>query len=119
MEFCEFCIVAPYEDFCQCKVDSYLCPFVYRCQTEMRWKPLDGMKSCVNNRINLPLAKDEYRVKFELKGNLFIEIGDFVKEIKNPFDYVPQKVTLVWVNKIPYIKGFEPKPKRKTKELDK
>ena len=59
------------------------------------------------------MAKDEYRVRFALKGRLFVEIDDFVKEVPNPFDSVPQKVKLVWVDGQPYIKGWEPKPKKK------
>lgn len=118
MEFCKFCVVAPYNDFCRCQVDNDLCPFVYRCTVEMRWKPLDGMDKCTNRVKEETLAKDEYRVRFALKGRLFVEIDDFVKEVPNPFDSVPQKVKLVWVDGQPYIKGWEPKPKKKAVKKD-
>lgn len=63
------------------------------------------------------------RVRFELSGELYVEIGDFVYRIKNPFDYTPEFVETVKRDGQYYIKGFEPKKKtekaHKEKDVEK
>lgn len=52
---------------------------------------------------------NEYPVRFESKGKLYVSINGFIERIVNPFDYVPDKVDIKFVDGKPYIKGFEPK----------
>lgn len=62
------------------------------------------------------MPKGMNKVRFELKGVLYVEVGDFVYEIKNPYDYIPDFVKIVQVDGEYYIKGFEP---RKEKQAEK
>ena len=55
------------------------------------------------------LKKGEYRVLFESHGMLYVEYGENVFKMKNPYDYTPEKVALVKVDNELYISGFEPK----------
>lgn len=116
MQFCQFCIIAPFNDYCRCKKTGEICPFVRRCTNEMRWKPLNSMANCTYRLKEEKMNKNEYNVRFALKGKLFVEIDNYVKEIDNPFDIIPKKVELVWVDDMPYIKGYEPKKKVVKKE---
>lgn len=116
MQFCPFCIIAPFNDFCRCKKTGNICPFVRRCLNEMRWKPLNSMGNCTYRLEEAKMNKNEYKVRFAIKGKLFIEIDNYVKEIDNPYDTVPQKVELVWVDGEPYIKGYTPVKKTVKKE---
>ena len=55
------------------------------------------------------MPKGKNKVRFELRGILYVDIDEFTYEIKNPYDYVPQFVEVVKVENKYYIKGFEPK----------
>lgn len=56
------------------------------------------------------LMANEYKVEFESKGKLYININGQIKRIPNPFDYSPKKVELINIDNEWYIKGYEPKP---------
>ncbi len=59
------------------------------------------------------MKTDEYKVRFEKKGILFIEIPekDMVIELENTYDDIPKKVELICIENKYYIKGTEPKKK--------
>jgi hypothetical protein len=54
------------------------------------------------------LKNNEYRVRFEKDGDLYIEMGDYVIQKKNPYDDIPEKVTLIEVDGELYFEGFVP-----------
>lgn len=112
---CEYCKIGEYEGFCYCNKTNNLCPFVRRCVTEHRWKPLDSMDKCKERKDEVIVPKGMNRVRFELYGELYVEVGDFVYAIKNPYDYTPDFVKIVKVNGVWYIEGFEPKQQPSTK----
>lgn len=93
---------------------------------ECVWKPLDSMDKCQLRKDEVQVPKGKNKVRFELHGELYVEDGEFVYAIKNPFDHTPNFVELVTVDGVRYIKGFEPKkdiektPKkvRKSKEKE-
>lgn len=113
MMICPHCEIGSYFGMCMCKVVANSpCPFMRRCDIEHRWLPLDSMNGCTRRRKEKEvsaLMANEHRVEFESKGKLYVKINEQVKRIKNPFDYTPDKVEIVFVDNQPYIKGFEPK----------
>ena len=58
------------------------------------------------------MKQNEYKVRFCLRGNLFVEIENMVIEIKNPYNYVPEKVVLY-----KYDNDYHFKPKEIKKEI--
>ena len=54
------------------------------------------------------MKNNEYKVRFEKDGDLYIEMGDYVIQKKNPYDDIPEKVTLIEVDGELYFEGFVP-----------
>ena len=54
------------------------------------------------------MKDNEYKVRFEKDGDLYIEMGDYVIQKKNPYDDIPEKVTLIEVDGELYFEGFVP-----------
>lgn len=83
-------------DMIKCKrQDGNICPFVYWCDKIEDWKPLrDTQDTCKLRRIeNIP--SNASKVRFEKKGKLYIDHNNQVVVIDNPFNFVPQYVTLI------------------------
>lgn len=64
------------------------------------------------------LKQNEYIVLFESKGLLYVEYNDTVLKFQNPFEDVPNSVSLVKVDNELYIKGFEPKSKAESSKKE-
>ncbi len=95
---CEYCIVGDYSSYCTCSKTDDICPYTYRCTVELRHKPTKGMKQC-KLRKDKPIPKKAYKIRFEKKGKLFVEVDDYVIEFDNPFNYVPEYVYLTKTDK--------------------
>ena len=54
------------------------------------------------------MKNNEYKVRFEKDGDLYIEMGDYVIRKKNPYDDIPEKVTLIEIDGELYFEGFVP-----------
>lgn len=54
------------------------------------------------------MKNNEYKVRFEKDGDLYIEMGDYVIQKKNPYDDIPEKVTLIEIDGELYFEGFVP-----------
>jgi len=52
------------------------------------------MDKCLLRKESTALNDNEYKVRFCLHGVLYVEMGDSIMQIKNPYDYIPEKVTL-------------------------
>lgn len=118
-KFCPYCIIEAYHNYCMCKVINEPCFFVRRCSIESRWKPVSNMEVC---KLRMKQeSKYMYKIRFEKRGKLYVEYGDFVVKVDNPFgDKIPEGVNdLVEVNGVVYIKGYEPKPIKEEKETKK
>lgn len=63
------------------------------------------MATCKFKQEPVQLNKGEYKVRFEHKEKLYVEIGNQVMVFKNPFNYIPQVVKLKKVNGEYRIKG--------------
>ena len=59
------------------------------------------------------------KVRFEKRGKLFIEVENFVIELDNPYDYIPQYVELIKQKGEYFIKGFESKTREEIKKSTK
>lgn len=111
--FCEYCKVGDFKNLCFCKITKQPCGFVRRCTNERCWKPLDYISFCKIRKEGVIVPNGKNKVKFELNGILYVEIGEFTYEIKNPYEYTPHFVEVTKVEGFYYIKGFEPKSKEK------
>lgn len=81
-----------------------------RCNVEHKWLPIDSMDVCTLRQPerSIVLKDNEYKVRFEKDGDLYIEMGDYVIQKKNPYDDIPEKVTLIEVDGELYFEGFVP-----------
>lgn len=86
---CPYCKVGAYMDYCKCgkQKNEPICPHTYRCTKLLIWKELPAMRDC-------PLRKDSGNVQFERHGYLYVQHGNEVIKVKNPFDYVPENVII-------------------------
>ena len=111
MSMCEYCEKGSYYGFCVCIKNNEICPFMRRCNIEHEWLPIDSMNTCSLREPKgvIELNKNEYKVRFEKDGYLYIEMGDMVIQKRNPYDYVPNKVEMVKIDNELYFKGFEPR----------
>ena len=62
------------------------------------------------------MKNNEYKVRFEKDGDLYIEMGDYVIQKKNPYDDIPEKVTLIEVDGELYFEGFVPQTQEEKQE---
>jgi hypothetical protein len=69
------------------------------------------MTYCKIRKEGVIVPKGKNRVRFEMRGILYVDVDDFTYEIKNPYDYTPNYVEVTKVGGEYYIKGFEPKKK--------
>ena len=120
--FCEYCNVGDFSGVCMCNKTHQICPFVRRCTNEHRWKPLQSMENCKERKGEVIVPKGFNKVRFELHGELYVEVGDLVYTIKNPYDYTPEFVKIKQVDGKWYVDGFEPQEvassKKKKKSLN-
>ena len=114
--FCEYCDVGDFSGICMCNKTHQICPFVRRCTNEHCWKPLQSMEKCKERKGEVIVPKGFNKVRFELHGYLYVEVGDFVYTIKNPYDYTPEFVKIKQVDNVWYIDGFEPTVEVKSDE---
>lgn len=77
------------------KQGGNICPFVYWCEKIQDWKPLrDTQETCmIRTRVEKP--DNASIVRFEKKGQLYIEYDNGVIVLDNPFNFVPKYVTLI------------------------
>ncbi len=73
----------------QCTIQKQNCPFMYYCSKVNAWQPLSSMPKDCNIKENFELPKGYYKVRFERKGKLYVDIDGFTQAIDNPFDDVP------------------------------
>lgn len=76
------------------KQNDKICPFVRWCNNANCWKPLQSQKIC-RLRTEYKIPDGAFEVRFEKKGELYIETNDSVVVLKNPFEFIPKYVTLV------------------------
>ena len=99
-----------------CKKTNETCIAIRYCPTVRNYVNLNDYKDRCNIIKNI--KREDYMAKgmgnkvlFEKNGILYVEILDIdqVREIKNPYDYIPEYVATVNVKGEYYIKGYAPK----------
>ena len=86
---CPYCKVGAYSEYCKCdkQENEPICPHVYRCTKLLIWKELPAMLEC-------PVRKNNGNVQFERHGYLYVQHGNEVVKVENPYDYIPDNVHL-------------------------
>ena len=79
----------------QCNVTKQICPYLYFCNKILKYKPNSSMPSDCKIKQNLEVPKGYYKVCFERRGRLYIEVDGFVKIVPNPFDETPIYVKII------------------------
>lgn len=78
----------------KCKITKENCPYVYFCNRTQSYRILSSMPLKCKIEENIECPKGFYKVCFERDGNLYVEINNEVKIIKNSFDYTPAYVKI-------------------------
>ena len=73
----------------QCQITKSTCPYVYFCNRLQTYKVLSSMPSDCKIKEKLEIPKGYYKVCFERRGKLYVDIDNSVKIIENPYNYVP------------------------------
>ena len=79
------------------KQNGKICPFVRWCNNANCWKPLQSQEIC-SLRTEYKIPDGSFKVRFEKKGELYIETNESVVVLKNPFNFVPKYVALIQEN---------------------
>lgn len=76
----------------KCSVLNNQCPYVYFCTQTNSWRENKYFpKSCkVAEKAEIP--KGYYKVCFEKRGNLYIDVDNYIRIIPNPFKEIPKYV---------------------------
>lgn len=73
----------------KCSITSQICPYMYYCDKIQSYRASNYMPTNCKVKKNIAIPNGYCRVRQERKGYLYIEYGDFVIKVKNPFDYRP------------------------------
>lgn len=101
-----------------CDLINDLCPHARK--IENQWTNSSSYKSCKE----YGMSKNGNRVRFVKGSKLYVENYneegnvDSIEVIDNPYDYEPQFVEIKKVKDKFYVKGFEPKKRRRTPEKE-
>lgn len=73
----------------KCNITKNICPYLYFCNKEKRYKANSSMPSNCKIKQNFEVPNGYYKVCFERKGKLYVSIDGYIEIIPNPFDTVP------------------------------
>lgn len=77
----------------KCNVDNGFCPFLFYCNKNNEYRVNPRMNNTCKKKPEV-IPKNYYKVQFEKKKSLYIEVKNNIIVLKNPFDYVPVYVKL-------------------------
>lgn len=90
---CPYCIIESFDEIPVCSKNNSPCAFVKRCYKELTWKESKYMEGCkIRMVVNIP--DGAYKVKFERKGKLYIDLGEKTICLDNIYDNIPDYVFL-------------------------
>lgn len=78
----------------KCRVNNNFCPFVYYCGRIKAYKELDRARKGCKYMTEVKVPDGYKKVEHERRGYLYINMGEEVVKVLNPFDYVPQFVKI-------------------------
>ena len=76
----------------QCKAMNSECPFVYYCGRIQAYKELERAKFGCKYMNEVEIPEGYKKVEYERHGYLYVDMGDEVIKIPNPFEDIPQFV---------------------------
>ena len=76
----------------QCKAMNSECPFVYYCGRIQAYKELERAKFGCKYMNEVEIPEGYKKVEYERHGYLYVDMGDGVVKIPNPFEDIPQFV---------------------------
>lgn len=78
----------------KCGISGEICPYLYFCSKIQQYKESQRMpKICkVMERYEAP--KGAYKVAYEKRGALYVEVNDTIVIVDNPYDYTPSYVKM-------------------------
>ena len=79
----------------QCMITKESCPYMYYCTKEAKWKPNKAMSSNCKIKQKTDIPEGYYKVCFEKRGNLYIDMNGHIEIIQNPFDDIPLYVKAI------------------------
>lgn len=78
----------------KCNITKDICPYLYFCNKEKRYKVNSSMPSNCKIKQNAEIPNGYYKVCFQRKGNLYISVDKKIEIIKNPYDFMPTFVKM-------------------------
>ena len=78
----------------KCQVTKEICPYLYYCNHIMAYKESKSMPDLCKVAKQYEAPKDAYEVCFERRKRLYVNIGDKIEIVPNPYDYVPSYVKM-------------------------
>lgn len=76
----------------KCKITKDICPYLYFCNKIKSYKPNSSIPLNCKVKQNFEIPNGYYKVCFEKKGDLYININGNVEIVQNPFDTIPPYV---------------------------
>lgn len=75
-----------------CSLLNNQCPYVYFCSQTNVWRPNKYFPTSCKVVEKVERPKGYYKVCFEKKGKLYINVDNYIRIIPNPFSEVPKYV---------------------------
>nr|DAR61738.1 MAG TPA: hypothetical protein [Caudoviricetes sp.] len=87
---CEYCDVAKGK----CRANGEVCPYVYFCTKARANRVSKHMPSNCKVKLNAEVPKGSYRVAYERKGKLYVDVKNQIVIVDNIYDFTPLYVKL-------------------------
>lgn len=78
----------------QCDVTKQICPYLYFCNKKQIYKENSAMPLNCKIKEKVEIPKGYYKVCFERKGRLYIDVNNIIEIIENPYDFQPNYVKM-------------------------
>lgn len=78
-----------------CSITQNNCPYMYFCTKKNEWRELNNMPSNCKIKNNADIPDGYYKVCFEKRNNLYVDINGHIEIIQNPFNDVPLYVKAI------------------------
>lgn len=78
----------------KCNITKEVCPYLYFCNKIKKYKPSVSMSQECKVKEKKETPKGFYKVCFEKKKFLYINVNDQIQIIENPYDFIPSYVKM-------------------------
>lgn len=77
-----------------CNITNQSCPYTYFCNRTYTIQPSKNIPDNCKIKQNRECPIGYYKVCFERRGKLYVQVNEYVELIDNPYDFVPSFVKL-------------------------